>query len=53
VKLKHGSLNVFFDEDFAPEKDLTELIFDLKEKKLTFLLGDESRETVVGGCTFE
>ncbi len=53
VKLKNGSLNVFFDEDFAPEKDLTELIFDLKEKKITFLLGDESRETVVGGCTFE
>lgn len=53
VKLKNGSLNVFFDEDFAPEKELTELIFDLKEKKITFLLKDDSRETVVGGCTFE
>jgi hypothetical protein len=53
LKLEDGQLNVFFDDDFAPEKKLTELRVNLKEKKVSFLIESDARETVVGGCTFE
>jgi hypothetical protein len=53
LKLEEGQLSVFFDDDFAPEKKLSELKFDLKDKKVSFMVESDSRETVVGGCTFE
>ncbi len=53
VNLSNASLSVYFDEDFAPEKNLNSLKFDLKEKKISFVIADDARETVVGGCTFE
>lgn len=53
LKLEEGQLSVFFDDDFAPEKKLNELKIDLKDKKVSFLVENDSRETVVGGCTFE
>lgn len=53
VSLNKGSLSVYFDEEFAPEKKLVELRFDLNEKKISFLLDNDTRETVVSGCTFQ
>lgn len=53
LKLSEGSLSVYFDEEFAPEKKLTELKLDFMDKKVTFTLEGDARETVVGNCIFE
>jgi len=53
LKVEDGLLSVFFDDDFAPEKKLSELKVDLKDKKVSFVIDGDSRETVVGSCTFE
>jgi hypothetical protein len=53
LTLEKGSLSVFFDDDFAPEKKLKEVRFHLNEKKVSFLIEGDSRETVLSGCTFE
>jgi hypothetical protein len=53
LTLEKGSLSVFFDDDFAPEKKLKEVRFQLKDKKVSFLIEGDSRETVLSGCTFE
>jgi hypothetical protein len=53
LKLKDGTLATYFDEDFASNKDLSEISYDLKEKKVSFSLTTDERLTTVGGCQFE
>ncbi|NBO38111.1 hypothetical protein EBU99_05970 [bacterium] len=53
LKLKDGSLNVFFDEEFAPSKTLKEIRFDLKERRVSFFVSDDARGTTIGNCSFE
>lgn len=53
MKLSEGTLSVYFDEDFAPEKKLTEIKLDYSEKKVGFTIEGDARETVVGNCTFD
>lgn len=53
LKLSEGKLSVFFDEEFAPEKVLTEIKLDSKNKTATFSIEGDARETVVGNCQFE
>lgn len=53
LKLTDGNLSVFFDEEFAPEKVLTEVKLDSKNKSVSFSIEGDARETVVGNCQFE
>lgn len=53
LKLKDASLTTYFDEDFAPSKKISEISFNLKEKKASFTVVDDSRATTVGQCQFE
>ena len=53
LKLKDATLSTYFDEDFAASKELTEINYDLKEKKISFSLSTDERLTSVGGCQFE
>lgn len=53
LKLKDGTLSTYFDEDFATTKDLSEISYDLKEKKVSFSLTTDERLTSVGGCQFD
>ncbi|MEY2987901.1 MAG: hypothetical protein RJB13_1422 [Pseudomonadota bacterium] len=53
VTLSEGSLSVYFDEDFAPEKNLNALKLDFNEKKVSFTIEGDTRATVVGNCIFE
>ncbi|MEY3900836.1 MAG: hypothetical protein RL189_142 [Pseudomonadota bacterium] len=53
VTLGNGTLSTYFDEDFAASKELAELTYDLKEKKVSFALGKDERVTTIGSCQFE
>ena len=53
LSLKDGSLTTYFDEDFAPRKELTSISYNLKEKKVSFAVGADNRLTTVGNCQFE
>lgn len=53
VTLSSGTLSTYFDEDFAPSKELAEVAYDLKEKKVSFALGKDERITTIGGCQFQ
>lgn len=53
MKLSEGSLSVYFDEDFAPDKKLNSLTLNFNERKVAFTIDSDGRETVVGSCIFE
>jgi hypothetical protein len=53
VTLGNGTLSTYFDEDFAASKELAEVTYDLKEKKVSFALGKDERVTTIGSCQFE
>lgn len=53
LKLKDASLTTYFDEDFAPSKKISEISFNIREKKASYLVADDARATTVGQCQFE
>lgn len=53
LSLKNGSLTTYFDEDFAPRKELNSVSYNLKEKSVSFSVETDARLTTVGNCQFE
>lgn len=51
--LKHGTVTTYFDEDFAPRKELNSISYNLKEKTVSFAVSTDNRLTTVGNCQFE